>query len=58
MGSGEAAAFAEKTMESVRLCEECGECASRCPYQLPIPETLKKHLALFEEHRRESSTSS
>ncbi|MBI4643718.1 MAG: 4Fe-4S dicluster domain-containing protein, partial [Deltaproteobacteria bacterium] len=26
-------------MESVRLCEECGECASRCPYHLPIPET-------------------
>lgn len=40
-------------MESVRLCEECGECAGRCPYHLPIPETLKKHLALYEEHREQ-----
>ena len=54
MGGPKAAAFAEKTMESVRLCEECGECADRCPYHLPIPETLKKHLALYEMHRLES----
>jgi predicted aldo/keto reductase-like oxidoreductase len=54
MGPAKAAAFAEKTMESVRLCEECGECAERCPYHLPIPETLKKNLALYEAHRRES----
>jgi predicted aldo/keto reductase-like oxidoreductase len=50
MGPAKAAAFATKAMESVRLCEECGECAERCPYHLPIPETLKKHLALYEEH--------
>lgn len=54
MGGPKAAAFAEKAMESVRLCEDCGECAGRCPYQLPIPETLKKHLALYEVHRLES----
>lgn len=50
MGPAKAAAFAAKAMESVRLCEECGECAGRCPYHLPIPETLKKHLAMYEEH--------
>ncbi|MDD5640383.1 MAG: aldo/keto reductase [Syntrophales bacterium] len=50
MGPAKAAAFAAKAMESVRLCEECGECAERCPYHLPIPETLKKHLAMYEEH--------
>ncbi len=54
MGAAKAAAFAQKTMESVRLCEECGECADRCPYHLPIQETLKKHLALYEVHRLES----
>jgi uncharacterized protein len=54
MGPAKAAAFAAKTMESVRLCEECGECASRCPYHLPIPETLKKHLAMYDEHRQEN----
>jgi predicted aldo/keto reductase-like oxidoreductase len=57
MGPAKAAAFAEKTMESVRLCEECGECASRCPYHLPIPETLKKNLSLYDEHRRASESS-
>jgi predicted aldo/keto reductase-like oxidoreductase len=51
MGPAKAAAFSANTMESVRLCEECGECATRCPYHLPIPETLKKHLAMYEEHR-------
>ncbi len=56
MGPAKAAAFAAKAMESVRLCEECGECASRCPYHLPIPETLKKHLAMYDEHRQEKGT--
>lgn len=56
MGGAKAAAFAEKAMESVRLCEECGECAGRCPYHLPITEMLKKHLALYETHRMESET--
>jgi aryl-alcohol dehydrogenase-like predicted oxidoreductase len=53
MGPAKAAAFAAKPMESVRLCEECGDCASRCPYNLPIPEILKKHLAMYDEHRQE-----
>ena len=56
MGPAKASAFAAKAMESVRLCEECGECASRCPYHLPIPETLKKHLAMYDEHRQEKGT--
>ena len=56
MGPVKAAAFAAKAMESVRLCEECGECASRCPYHLPILETLKKHLALYDRHRQEKGT--
>jgi uncharacterized protein len=52
MGPAKAAAFATKAMESVRLCEECGECTGRCPYQLPIPDVLKKHLAMYDEHRQ------
>jgi len=50
MSDAKAAGFATKMMESVRNCTECGECAKRCPYSLPIPEMLKKHLALYEQH--------
>ncbi len=50
MSYAKAAGFAAKTMESVRNCIECGECVKRCPYNLPIPEMLKEHLALYERH--------
>ncbi len=53
MGPGKAAGFAAKFMESVRACIECGECAERCPYGLPIPERLKAHLALYDQHRQQ-----
>lgn len=43
--------FSAKAMESVRNCTECGECVERCPYGLPIPEMLKEHLAMWEQHR-------
>jgi aryl-alcohol dehydrogenase-like predicted oxidoreductase len=52
MGPAKAAAFATKIMESVRLCESCWECAARCPYQLPIPEVLQKHLEMYDAHRQ------
>ncbi|MBF0529887.1 MAG: aldo/keto reductase [Deltaproteobacteria bacterium] len=44
-----AAGFMPKAMISIRNCTECGECLQRCPYNLPIPEMLKKHLALYEQ---------
>jgi uncharacterized protein len=50
MSDAKAVGFAAKMMESVRNCTECGECVKRCPYSLPIPEMLKKHLALYEQH--------
>lgn len=50
MSDAKAAGFAANIMESVRNCTECGECMKRCPYSLPIPEMLKKHLALYEQH--------
>uniref|UniRef100_A0A7C3UYN1 Aldo/keto reductase n=1 Tax=Desulfobacca acetoxidans TaxID=60893 RepID=A0A7C3UYN1_9BACT len=52
MGPAKAAEFAAKTMETVKQCIQCGECESRCPYGLPIAETIQHHLALFEEHCR------
>ncbi len=53
MGPAKAAGFSEKFMETVRNCIECGECADRCPYNLPIPEMIKEYLALYDRHRQE-----
>lgn len=41
----------KQVMETVPQCVNCGVCISRCPYNLPIPEMLKKHYDLFEQHR-------
>jgi predicted aldo/keto reductase-like oxidoreductase len=58
MGPEKAAKFAAPIMETVKECIECGECAERCPYGLPIPETIQHHLALFEEHCRAAGKAS
>ncbi len=31
-----------------RNCTGCGECTSRCPYQLPIPDLIKKNLEWYD----------
>lgn len=32
-------------MERIEACTECRACTTRCPYELPIPELLRKNLA-------------
>ncbi len=49
-GPAKAAQIWANFMETVRQCMECGECESRCPYGLAIPETIHHHLALYDEH--------
>lgn len=43
----------EKTREAIGQaeaeCIECGECAARCPYELPIPEMLAEITADFRD---------
>ena len=36
--------FWQEEMEKTQNCVECGECMSRCPYELDIPNLLKKNL--------------
>ena len=45
--------FSRAPMESVPKCIECGLCVKRCPYELPIPQMIKEHYALWEQHVRE-----
>jgi len=54
MGPKVAAEFARIPMESVSLCEECGECIKLCPYELPIPQILKKNHAAYIKDREEN----
>ena len=35
--------------EKARGCSECGECMTRCPYELPIPELIKENLRWVDE---------
>ena len=32
-----------------RNCTECGDCMTRCPYQLPIPDLIKENLRWLDE---------
>jgi len=46
--------FLKDPMESTQLCDECGACIEKCPYNLPIPDLLKKNYDLFETHRSQA----
>jgi len=35
-------------IEKARDCSECGECMTRCPYELPIPDLLKQNLEFVD----------
>ena len=36
-------------MEKIENCIGCGACLSKCPYELNIPELLKKNLEDYRE---------
>jgi predicted aldo/keto reductase-like oxidoreductase len=54
MGKKVAMDFVRVPMESVPKCEDCGECIERCPYNLPIPEILKRNYDFYMTDRAEN----
>ncbi|OGO38848.1 MAG: hypothetical protein A2147_08235 [Chloroflexi bacterium RBG_16_57_8] len=42
-----------KAMEAAANCADCGECETRCPYELPIRQLLNEQVDWFQKLRRE-----
>jgi uncharacterized protein len=52
-GAGaDAPAWIQGVVNKARNCTECGECLPRCPYQLPIPELIKKNLEFYDQLKK------
>jgi predicted aldo/keto reductase-like oxidoreductase len=47
-GSVDVVPWVKALVEKARSCTECGDCLPRCPYQLPIPELIKKNLSWYD----------
>jgi len=45
--------WAKNMIEKARNGAECGDCLPRCPYQLAIPELIKKNLAWYDSLKAE-----
>jgi predicted aldo/keto reductase-like oxidoreductase len=43
--------FVKDLLQKAANCSECGECMTRCPYDLPIPDLIKENLRWMEEQR-------
>lgn len=41
--------WGKDAVNKARQCTECGECMTRCPYELPIPELIKTNLKWVDE---------
>jgi hypothetical protein len=37
-----------ETVSTGLTCLDCGECETRCPYQLPIRRIIKENMTLYE----------
>lgn len=51
-GNPDEIAWVKGLAEKARDCTECGDCLPRCPYQLPIPELIKKNLEWYDSLRK------
>jgi predicted aldo/keto reductase-like oxidoreductase len=44
--------WGKDAVNKARECTECGECMTRCPYELPIPELIKANLKWVDDLQR------
>ena len=44
--------FIREALSKAENCSECGECMTRCPYELPIPDLIKENLLWAEEQKK------
>jgi predicted aldo/keto reductase-like oxidoreductase len=51
-GNPDEIAWVKGLAEKARDCTECGDCLPRCPYQLPIPELIKKNLEWYDNLKK------
>lgn len=42
----------KEVMKQAETCIQCGECADKCPYELPVPELISESLEYFREFCR------
>ncbi len=42
----------KQAVEAVAACQDCGECESRCPYNLPIRERMAELVKVYEQSER------
>ncbi len=45
----------EESMAKVEQCDDCGECVARCPYDLPVPETIKIYRQKYLRYKAEKA---
>ncbi len=48
-------ALVDATMKKAETCMDCGECAEKCPYELPIPDLIQENLSLYREVLKKQS---
>lgn len=47
--------WGKDAVNRARKCTECGECMTRCPYELPIPELMMANLKWVDEKFRKDN---